>query len=62
MSVKQEDLSGKDLFLFEEDELVCCIEGCDWSVNCDCEDPLGDFIDHIEIEHIGVSINGTLDD
>ena len=56
MSVKQEDLTGKDLFLFEEDKLVCCIEGCDWSVDCDSEDPLGDFIDHIEIEHIGISI------
>ncbi|MFW6376011.1 MAG: hypothetical protein ACOCZJ_02505 [Thermoplasmatota archaeon] len=61
MSVKQEDLTGKDLFLFEEDRLVCCIEGCNWSVDCDSEDPLNDFINHIEIEHIGLTIDGIED-
>ncbi|MFP4051500.1 MAG: hypothetical protein ACLFVB_07155 [Thermoplasmata archaeon] len=61
MSFKQEDLSGKDLFLLKEDRLVCCIEGCDWSVDCDSEDPLNDFINHVEIEHIGLTIDGIED-
>ena len=56
MCVKQEDLSGKDLFVFKGNKLVCCIEGCDWSIDCDCEDAFTSFIDHISIEHIGLSI------
>ena len=55
MCVKQEDLFGEELFLFKGNRLICCIEGCQWSIDCECEDPLEKFIEHINIEHLGLS-------
>ncbi len=50
----QYSLEGKELFYFENGKIGCQIDGCDWEVSCDVEDPLGRFARHLRVEHLMV--------